>query len=43
MGRNQAHFFDRGRTVPNGQPDYESVKSGGRYDLKARKPLSAAP
>jgi cyanophycinase len=39
LGRTQAHFYDRRKPVVDGQPDYEVVKSGGRYDLKARKVL----
>jgi cyanophycinase len=39
MGRNQVHFYDRGKPVVEGKPDYEAVKAGGRYDLKARKAL----
>lgn len=41
MGRNQVHFYDRNKPVAEGKPDYEVVKPGGRYDLQARKILSA--
>jgi cyanophycinase len=41
MGRNQVHFYDRNKPVAEGKPDYETVKPGGRYDLKARKVLEA--
>jgi cyanophycinase len=39
MGKNKVHFYDAGRKVEAGQPDYETVPPGGRYDLKARKVL----
>jgi cyanophycinase-like exopeptidase len=39
MGRGQAHFYDRTKPVAEGKPDYETVKAGSRYDLKARKVL----
>ncbi len=37
MGKGTAHFYDGGKPVAAGQPDYDSVKAGGRYDLKERK------
>jgi cyanophycinase len=42
MGRGQVHFYDRKKPVEEGKPDYESVKAGGRYDLKAREALPTA-
>ncbi len=42
MGRGEVHFYDRRKEVPDGKADYESVKTGGRYDLKARAIISAA-
>jgi cyanophycinase len=39
MGRGEAHFYDRRRPAEPGKPDHESLKAGGRYDLKERKPL----
>jgi cyanophycinase len=39
MGRNKVQFYDARRKVEAGQPDYETVAPGGRYDLKARKVL----
>jgi cyanophycinase len=41
MGEGEAHFYDRKKPPADGQPDYESVKAGGRYDLKARKVVAA--
>ncbi len=41
MGKNRVQFYDAGRKVEAGQPDYEVVAPGGRYDLKARKVLDA--
>jgi cyanophycinase len=41
MGKGKAHFFDAGRKVEAGQPDYEAAAVGERYDLKARKVLDA--
>jgi cyanophycinase len=39
LGRGAAHFYDGAKPVPDGSPDYDAVKAGGRYDLKARKVL----
>jgi cyanophycinase len=39
LGKGTAHFYDAGRPAEEGKPDYEAVKAGGRYDLKARKVL----
>lgn len=36
LGKNAAHFYDRRKPVADGQPDYETVKPGGKYDLKER-------
>ena len=38
-GKGKAHFYDRRQPVVKGQPDYEAVADGGRYDLKLRKVL----
>ncbi len=43
MGRGQAHFYDRKKPVKEGEPDYEALKAGGRYDLKERKILQSKP
>jgi cyanophycinase len=40
-GKGKAHFYDRRRPVVEGQPDYEAISDGGRYDLKERKVLAA--
>jgi cyanophycinase len=37
IGQNEVHFFDRSKPLAEGQPDYVSVGSGGKYDLKARR------
>jgi cyanophycinase len=39
MGKGHAHFYDHGKPVEEGKPDYEALQAGDRYDLKARKPL----
>jgi cyanophycinase len=39
MGQGQAHFYDRCKPAEEDKPDHESVKAGGRYDLKERKVL----
>ena len=39
MGKGEVHFYDRTKPPADGKPDYESLKAGGRYDLKARKAL----
>ncbi len=36
-GRGKAHFYDTKRKTAPGEPDYEALSDGGRYDLKARK------
>jgi cyanophycinase len=41
LGAGKAHFYDCGRPVADGAPDYEALTSGGRYDLKNRKVLPA--
>jgi cyanophycinase len=40
MGNGQAHFYDRKKPIEKDKPNHESVKAGGRYDLKARKILA---
>ncbi len=42
MGKGEVHFYDRQKPVEEGKPDYEALKAGGRYDLKARRVLEAA-
>ncbi len=37
MGRGEVFFYDRRKPLEVGKPDYESLKAGGKYDLKARK------
>ena len=37
MGKGEAHFYDRKKPVEKDKPDHESIKAGGRYDLKERK------
>lgn len=39
LGKHSVHFFDRSRARRPGEPDYESVAAGGRYDLKRRELL----
>ena len=39
MGKGTAHFYDGRKPAAEGQPDYDSVKAGGWYDLKERKVL----
>ncbi|MBI1899890.1 MAG: Type 1 glutamine amidotransferase-like domain-containing protein [Planctomycetia bacterium] len=41
LGKNAVHFYGGRKEVEEGQPDYESVKAGGKYDLKERKVLDA--
>jgi cyanophycinase len=41
MGKGHAHFYDRTRPAEEGKPDYEALKAGDRYDLKACKVLPA--
>jgi len=43
MGRGTAHFYDAAKPIPEGKPDYDALRAGGKYDLKARKVLRAAP
>jgi cyanophycinase len=43
IGKGKAHFYDTQRKREEGQPDYEALAAGGRYDLKARKIVFAAP
>lgn len=43
LGRGQVHFYDRRRDVVAGQPDYESIDAGQRYNLQSRQKIDAAP
>lgn len=43
IGKGKAHFYDAQRKIEKGQPDYEALPAGGRYDLKERKVLRQAP
>ena len=38
VGQNEVHFFDRTKPTAEGEPDYISVGTGGKYNLKARRP-----
>ena len=40
IGKGKAHFYDANRKVEKGQPDYDALSAGGRYDLKERKVLA---
>jgi cyanophycinase len=42
VGQGKVFFFDGRRKVVPGQPDYETVAAGGRYDLQARHELLPA-
>jgi cyanophycinase len=37
MGAGQAHFYDAKKPVEKDKADHESIKAGGKYDLKERK------
>lgn len=37
VGKHKVHFFDRTKSVAEGEPDYISVAAEGKYDLKARR------
>jgi cyanophycinase len=39
VGKGEVHFYDSNKPVEAGKPDHESIKAGGRYDLKERKIL----
>ncbi len=43
MGRGEVFFYDRRKPVEEGKPDYETLKAGGKYDLKARKITQQPP
>jgi cyanophycinase len=40
IGKGKVHFYDANRKVEKGEPDYEALLEGGRYDLKTRKILA---
>jgi cyanophycinase len=42
-GRGKAHFYDAKRKTAPGEPDFEALSDGGRYDLKARKIIAEKP
>jgi cyanophycinase len=39
IGKGKVHFYDTKRKVEKGDPDYEALSAGGRYELKDRKVL----
>jgi cyanophycinase len=39
MGKGKVHFYDAKRKVEKGEPDYQALSAGERYDLKERKVL----
>lgn len=41
IGKGKVHFYDTNRKIEAGQPDYEALSEGGRYDLKERKIIPA--
>jgi cyanophycinase len=45
MGQGSVHFYDRRKPLVAEQPDYDSVPSGRKYDLKERSvvPMNASP
>ena len=42
VGKGKVHFYDARRKLENGQPDFEALAAGARYDLKERKVLTPA-
>jgi cyanophycinase len=43
VGHGKVHFYDAQRQAEKGQPDFEALSAGARYDLKQRKILTDAP
>ncbi|MBI3823518.1 MAG: cyanophycinase [Planctomycetes bacterium] len=41
IGKGKVHFYDAKRKAAKGDPDYEALPAGGRYELKERKVLSS--
>ncbi|MGQ0637150.1 MAG: cyanophycinase [Planctomycetaceae bacterium] len=41
LGKGAAHFYDRSQPVAAGQPEYESLAAGAKYDLARRTPVEA--
>lgn len=41
VGKNATHFYDRRKSTQAGNPDYETIASGGKYDLKLRKAIES--
>jgi cyanophycinase len=41
IGKGKVHFYDAKRAVEKGNPDYEALEAGGRYELKERKVMPA--
>lgn len=37
VGRGEVHFYDAKKPIEAGKPDHESLKAGGKYDLKLRQ------
>jgi cyanophycinase-like exopeptidase len=40
IGKGKVHFYDANRKIEKGDPDYDALTAGGRYDLKERKVLA---
>jgi cyanophycinase len=43
IGNGQVHFYDRRREVVEGQPDYETLSAGQRYNLQSRQKIADTP
>jgi cyanophycinase len=39
LGKGKVHFYDRRKPIKDGEPDYEALPAGAKYDLKARKKI----
>ncbi len=39
LGQSKVHFFDRRKPLVAGEPDYETVGTGKKYDLKLRQEI----
>jgi len=41
IGSGKVHVYDRRKRVIGGQPDYEALVAGTRFDLVKREPIAS--
>jgi cyanophycinase len=41
LGKGKVYFYDRNKSVKEGQPDYEAFTAGTKYDLIERRVIKS--